>query len=303
MFKRFCLTIWKEEPLKFNATQMHYLVYQQEVAPSTGKKHWQTYVEFRCKKSRDTVRTYLAKHGCENAHFEACGGTAEQNLKYCSKSETSIEDTFKEFGTPMEISQGKRTDLHEIVERLSQNDKIENILVDIPASMKYIGHMEKAKAYLDKKNQIGTRPLHVTYIYGPPGIGKSREVFDRIKDEDYYVPLVQGNNIWFDGYSGEKTIWIDDVDLQKFEREFILRLLDVYPLKLPIKGGCVQAQYTQVYLTSNHELPSGKEFRRRIHTYELYKQPTFIEPHPDYQQAELDYLSSLCIEGNGCDSK
>jgi len=295
----FCFTIYHEEPMEWDPAEMNYLVYQREICPTTGTPHWQTYAEFHSKKRFDTMKNYLRAHDMGDVRFVPTKGTAEQNKVYCSKSKSAVEGTFKEFGIARPPKcQGKRTDIIRIMDMIDQ--PIENILRAIPASMKYIGHMEKAKGYLEKKTPT-IRPIKVHYIHGKPGCGKSRAIATHLMEADYYTPLIQNNQIWFDGYSGEKIIWLDDVDLLKYDREFVLKLLDRYKLKLPIKGGSTYAKYEEVFLSSNRPPPKDHEyFRRLTHIYDcdlgIPMFTVFAEPHPDYEQAELDYLSSLGVQ-------
>lgn len=90
-------TAWdmNHEP-KFDGDTMQYLIYQREVAPSTGKHHWQGYVEFK----KQVYFGYIQKWIGQITRVAPAKGTAEQNLKYCSKSKTSVPNTFKSYGSP-----------------------------------------------------------------------------------------------------------------------------------------------------------------------------------------------------------
>lgn len=73
--------------------------------------------------------------------------------------------------------------------------------------VKHYGNLSKiCKDHLitDKKYK-DTRGL---WIYGPAGVGKSREA-RTIAGVDYYPKLC---NKWWDGYKGEKTVIMDDID-------------------------------------------------------------------------------------------
>lgn len=42
----------------------------------------------------------------------------------------------------------------------------------------------------------------MAYIYGKPGSGKTRSVYDNNNIEDIYKPDISQDKIWFDGYNG-----------------------------------------------------------------------------------------------------
>lgn len=64
------------------------------------------------------------------------------------------------------------------------------------------------------------------------------------------MPFYGNSGLWWDGYSGQKVVLIEEfrgqVQLQK-----MLQVLDKYPLRLEIKGGSVPARYELVIVTSN----------------------------------------------------
>lgn len=273
MSRRWCFTSYDEMPPQFIEDEMSYLCYEKEICPTTGRLHWQCYTEFKSRKRFETVLHHFKKRQYDGykVHIECCDGTPSHNRTYCSKDYVagSLIANFKEFGQIMKDPKpGRRTDIHYMVEMVQEGRTIGDILREVPNSLRYISHLEKAKAYLDNNKEI--RDIQVYYYYGPPGTGKSHSVYEELKDQNYYVPLVQGDKIWFDCYQGEDIIWIDDVDLHTWNREFLLRLLDKYPLRLPIKGGHANAKFTKVYLTSNYDPPKEKEIRRRLTTVKCF---------------------------------
>lgn len=62
--------------------------------------------------------------------------------------------------------------------------------------------------------------------------------------------------MWFDGYSGQKTLILDDFSGDFCNYRFLLRLLDCYKMKIEVKGGHAWAVWTTVVITTNVH-PSG----------------------------------------------
>lgn len=100
-----CCLDTKDEDIK-------YVVYQREVCPSTGKKHYQGYIEFKKAICLNSVKT-LFKCKC---HLERRKGTQKQAIDYCTKDETSVEGTRVEIGCHKD--QGFRSDLDNIHESI-----------------------------------------------------------------------------------------------------------------------------------------------------------------------------------------
>ena len=86
---------------------------------------------------------------------------------------------------------------------------------------------------------------------GAPGTGKTSHAYT---DDPWLFrlspPSSVGGPVWWDGYSGQRTILIDDFDGWIPYRTF-LQVTDVYPLTLPVKGGFVYADYSLIIITSN----------------------------------------------------
>lgn len=65
-------------------------------------------------------------------------------------------------------------------------------------------------------------------------------------------PNSGGGALWFDGYAGEEVMIIDEF-YGWIHYDFLLRLLDRYPLKLQVKGGFVECRASKFVITSNRE--------------------------------------------------
>jgi len=58
------------------------------------------------------------------------------------------------------------------------------------------------------------------------------------------------DTLWWDGYQGQKILLIDDFyGTIKYGK--LLNILDIYPLRLPTKGGHTYANWEKIYITSN----------------------------------------------------
>ncbi len=55
---------------------------------------------------------------------------------------------------------------------------------------------------------------------------------------------------WFDGYWGQKYAIIDEIRAKNWPYDLMLRLLDGYQVRLPIKGGFTIWKPEIIYITS-----------------------------------------------------
>ena len=228
-----------ESKLRSLAEQVQYIIWGKEIAPGTGTPHLQGYLELTSKK---TIRGLKKLIGVSTVHLEIAKGSLEQNQTYCKK-----DGQWKEFGSPMK--QGSRSDLDSI------KDEIKAGATEAEVAEKYFSrwvvYRRSFSAY--RELQLGKRDWKtiVVLLVGPTGVGKTRFVFDQCMDRDIYV---WGGDRWFDGYCGQEIALIDDFEGSGLEYKFLLRLLDRYPMQVPIKGGFVNWAPKKVYITSN-ELP------------------------------------------------
>lgn len=102
-------------------TIVQFYILGREVAPTTNTPHLQGYVEFGSRKTLSSAKTLL---GFSRLHLDFSKGTAQDNVKYCSKEDPSPLT----HGTPMK--QGSRSDLTAVREAIldgaSYRDLAEN---------------------------------------------------------------------------------------------------------------------------------------------------------------------------------
>ena len=73
----------------FNACQfIRRWVYQDEIAPTTGRLHAQCYLEFTGAQYFTKVKSWFATNGHQGVHLEPAMGTPAQCVEYCTKEDT-----------------------------------------------------------------------------------------------------------------------------------------------------------------------------------------------------------------------
>lgn len=230
--------IWEE-----NKDIIRYLVVQGEVSPKTKKFHWQGYIQMfnQCR-----MRKLKLTFNDMAIHLETQRGTNEQASDYCKKIKSATGQKY-EFGKP--TTQGARNDLEHIKKLIDDGGDCLDVANDhFSDFIRYHSGIQKYKQLVEKKNRSANRDLTVELISGPTNTGKSHDV--RAKYPDCYVIESGEKAEWWDGYCGEKVILFDDYSNDiKINR--LLRLLDKYKCRLPIKGGFTWANWDKVFITTN----------------------------------------------------
>jgi hypothetical protein len=187
----------------------------------------------------------------------------DQARDYCRKARTQVAECV-EFGTYKRSVSGSRTDLELFRDAIlhPQCDPVElesYLWTHFPHQMARYPRMYQSLR--DNVNGVpGATPrvrtnLKVTLLIGDPGTGKTRYAFESFTDaktgviNGFILPANNGTT-WFDGYHGQNHALIDDFS-GEVRLNFLLQLLDIYPLKVPVKGGFVWWRPQNVYITTN----------------------------------------------------
>lgn len=223
------------------------LYYQVEKAPTTGKIHLQGFIIFYKKCRFTTVKNLLP-----GAHIEKARGTQQQNIEYCSKSESKICGPFQ-IGT-LETP-GKSKPLQECCDKIIKGTTISEIAKDYPTVFVIHNRGLRALQQIILPEVPAWRNLNVIWYWGPTGVGKTKKCYET--DPGLYK--VKNKGQWWDGYVQQQTILFDEFYGQ-IQMENMLNWLDGYPIDLEIKGGYTSARWTNVFITSNtdpHNMYNG----------------------------------------------
>lgn len=263
-----------------------YLVFGRERGEQ-GTPHLQGYAELKIQTSSNVLHNRWRR-----MHMEPRRGTQEQAIQYCKKG-----GDFWEWGTPRK--QGARHDLDDIFEMARAVNRFTDVVRFIPKALRYdraVRTLIEEKAAEDAKE---SRPIRVEVYWGPPGYGKTRLAIKRSAG-DFFI-LDQAHSIWFDGYIGQHFLIIDDFHAW-IPITQLLRIIDRYQCRVPVKGGFTYARWEHVFITSNvhpskwYNAESVGEVRvqalmRRLHKIVEFDAPLFDVP--SYRPAEVRVSEAL----------
>jgi len=236
---RFCFT-WNnpDDGVKpslelFYETHCNYLVYGNEVGES-GTPHLQGFLTLKKKKSITGLKKLLGS----KPHLEVSKGTSLQASDYCKK-----DGDYVEFGTPP--TPGKRSDLESAIQDIKDGATMQDVALNHSSVFVKFGRgLRDLKLTLEKPyDHDSTRGI---WIYGPPGTGKSHAA-RHIDPNSYLKPQSK----WFDGYNGQDTIILDDLDTHVLGH-YLKIWADKYACTGETKGGTIHLQHKLFIVTSNY---------------------------------------------------
>lgn len=227
----------------FESGVVSYCVFGEEVCPTTGTPHLQGYIEFSRRKRFRTVNRLFDDSLSNHARIAPREGSALQAATYCKK-----DGIYTECGAISAPEGGKRNDLLQLYESLTRGDSLRTI------------SEEQFGCFLRYERAIRSyRLLHATprswvpqvfIFWGVAGAGKTRRAHSEAAEEQKPLYIHPGGS-WFDGYDSEEFVLFDDFSGGEFKFTYLLKLLDRYAMRVPVKGGFVQWVPRRIYITSN----------------------------------------------------
>lgn len=176
----------------------------------------------------------------------------EKKALWSEKYPNSLPDFFR--FDPYELSKcnggrGSRTDIKRALGKYSSYEEF--ILAEPDLASR--GRNVILDYYSVTRNRMHiNRPITVTWIFGETGVGKSkiaRILAEKLSGSNYWCHMASSLK-WWDGYSGQETVIIDDFRYSCVAEigglSYLLRVLDRYEVKVEVKGGC------RVILSTNY---------------------------------------------------
>lgn len=251
MGKNYCFTCFAvEELICFLPGLMTYMVYQEEIAPDTGKHHFQGFVQFKEECRLPTLKKLFPA----GTHFEVMKGTIDQARLYCMKDESrvplSAPQEYGDFSKCTRQGGTAKATAQEVVASIRKHSYAQLMDEQPAALLRHPAGVKMIKAvHADSERGTVDRVPNLIWLQGPTGVGKSRAA--REIDHDCYVVETANKKFWFDGYQGEKTLLFDDAHPADFNVTQLLRLCDRYPYRVEFKGGHIMLNHFTVIVTTN----------------------------------------------------
>ena len=205
------------------------------------------------------VRFLTVKKNFPEVHIDAVKGMVSDNINYIrktgkwkdsEKAETSIPDTFEEYGKRPPDSRGKLSGMTELYQMVNDGMTNTEILAINQDYILQIDKIDKLRTMLliEKYKGIIRKNLRVIYISGATGTGKTSGVLAEHGAENVY--RVTDYLHPFDSYNCQPVICFDEFRSSLYLKD-MLNYCDIYPLELPARFSNKYACYDTVYIISN----------------------------------------------------
>lgn len=220
-----------------------YLIFGREVGEN-GTPHLQGYLYCENARSGSAIRHAIGDRG----HWEAAKASPTQNKAYCSKQATPSNPVVELGRLPV---QGKCKPLTQVVKDQCSGVNVSDYIRDgrFDDAATWVRHF-KGLAALRFETSVPrspSNPVTVYWCYGPTGSGKSRWAHETFPGA-YYHPQA---GKWFDGYKGESVVIFDDFrPCNELAYNWLLKVCDIYPMKVPIKGAMAELCATTIVFTT-----------------------------------------------------
>lgn len=190
-----------------------------------------------------TMRLAALKKICPQAHWEV---VRNLNLAiiYCMKEgDYIIQDNKK---------QGQRTDLKEVVDFIKEKKGNQRAVLDAYPNefLKYGANIAKVCALSVPPRD---KPPVVVWISGETCLGKTRAVSDWCKrtNKSCWTSTASLDDFW-NGYENQDVALFDDFRSTTCKFEWLIKILDRYPIITNIKGSYTQVNSDYIFITSCH---------------------------------------------------
>jgi len=216
-----------------------YCIYGKEVGES-GTPHLQGFISFKDAKTKTAVIKLMP--GC---HIDIAK-TIHEAIEYCKK-----DGDFTERGIPPMTQQQKgdcNIQRYKRARELAELGRFDEIDADI--YIKHMGNLKKIRAEKQAKPDNLEGELDNLWIWGPPGSGKTSRAMKQYPDA-----YLKGLNKWWDGYTDQETVIIDDMDPyhKNLAQDFKV-WAHHYAFPAETKGGTLCIRPKRIMVTSNYRI-------------------------------------------------
>lgn len=242
---------WKPDTNLFK-----YICWQKEEAPTTGKHHFQCYIQMAGKLGKKGILKLIGakpdpnNDKCKEGAWVRGQGECAMHPELCTNLKA------RDYARKLESRIDGPWEAGLFAAGQGHNPKLVDVLSKTPLEVAthhgeiYVRHH---RGLLARQQILVPRrkwKTEVFILYGERGTGKSGILHEYIPEEDLFVKS-PGDLKWFDSYVGQEAALIDDFQYDPSYRDILLQLTDRYPMMVQTKGGMVSWCPKRLYITTN----------------------------------------------------
>ena len=233
---------WQNKMLE--TRNLKFMIGGVEHGGESGYLHVQGVICYKTNQTFAAVKKDLASH----VHLEPTRVLAEA-IAYCRKE----DKTPILVGNEPHLAPGKRSDLIAFKDAAFARMPVREMYdAHTRPMIMYPKAYEKMRSLADKEaaKVTGFKDTKVLWVVGRTGTGKSAGARFQFPDIFNVMLPEPHQRLWFDGYQGQNEILLDDF-AGEIGYRLLLRITDIYPMQLEIKGGFLERAWHVVIITSN----------------------------------------------------
>lgn len=205
--------------------QFRYIAWGEEVCPTTGRKHWQTFCYTTNSRSTSTkaLGGMGAQFGEKPCHVEPMMGSFLENEAYCAKDTAGV---LAEIGKrPEPGARGDITEIKDLV--LDGKLTADDVCVTDPIMFHQYGRTIDRLETIALRKQWRTWMTKGIWYTGPSGSGKSHAVFTDYDPDTHYIKDLSTD--WWDGYKGQPIVIFNEFRGNMMSLSKLFDLVDKWP--------------------------------------------------------------------------
>lgn len=260
-YRTWCGTVWLLEDIEFiKALNYKYLFIGHPEETKEGQIHYHCLIRFENPR-------YMPK--TINAHWEPCNNVTKF-LHYSTKEGNAIFEDGELNPNPANLEEWR-----EFINECK--NKTPRELIESPVSKTYARYRSFAGEVhnIFREVAILDGELKNEWWWGPAGTGKSSKAFT-----EYPNAYIKSLNKWWDGYSEQEVVIIDDWGPnQECLVDHLKHWADRYPFPAEIKGSSIKIRPKKIIVTSNYPIETcfqreedQEAIRRRFKVTRFHKQ-------------------------------
>nr|QTE03427.1 MAG: replication-associated protein [Psittacidae CRESS-DNA-virus sp.] len=231
-----------DEVTKFTSwlsVECSYAIFGKEVG-ANGTPHLQGYFKLLRQRRLSALKSNLDSR----AHYEVAKGSAWSNKIYCSK-DGNVWEWGQCPGKPPKRSRDELASTFKLASEAGR-DALVTWMDDNPGVNYFSGHT-LVRNHLRSAQPVERPDISVEWIWGEPGVGKSRLAHERFPAGFVKEPRTK----WWTGYNLERDVIIDDFGPKGIDINHLLRWFDRYRCTVETKGDIVPLHAVNFVVTSN----------------------------------------------------
>lgn len=230
-----------------------YLIFAEEVSPTTGTPHLQGFVQF----DSQVFFSALNQRFGRRCWLAVAKATPYENRLYVTKTrpqDSVPNDCVYEYGKMPKERRAAQEDSrlrYARARRLAIENRIDEIDADLLVRFYQTWKRMRDDAWLSQDLETLQSPaLENEWLWGPPGTGKSRDARNRFPNA-----YLKNCNKWWDGYAGEDVVIIEDFDKRHDCLVHFLKIwADRYPFHAEVKLSSMKCRPRKIIVTSNYSI-------------------------------------------------